>query len=228
MRGERASICFTSPPYNLGDNVKLSTRGKKKSAYEGDTDDKTSDGYLKFLCSFFDCISPHCDYVLVNIQMLAGNKIAVIEFLNKYRGHLADTAIWYKTNPQPAAAINVMNSAFEFIFFFSKDENPSRSISTGNFRGTFSNAYKGTVNSENISPDSHSAAFPLTMATDFIKTFSGDVVLEPFLGTGTTLIACENLGKSCLAAELDPSYVAISLERYKQTFGRTPVLVEGL
>jgi DNA modification methylase len=218
MQGERASICFTSPPYNLGDNVKLSTRGRKKSAYEDDGDNKTSDNYLKFLSAFFDCIHPICDYSLVNIQMLAGNKIAVIEFLNKYRGYLADVAVWYKTNPAPAVAENVMNSAFEFIFFFSCKENPPRSINSGNFRGSFSNAYKGTVNHENIAPDIHSAAMPLTMATDFIRTFAGDVVLEPFLGTGTTMIACENLGRKCRGAEIDPGYVAVILQRYKDTF----------
>jgi DNA modification methylase len=61
------------------------------------------------------------------------------------------------------------------------------------------------------------------MATDFIRTFAGDVVLEPFLGTGTTMIACENLGRKCRGCEIDPGYVAVILERFKTTFSNKEI-----
>jgi DNA modification methylase len=44
------------------------------------------------------------------------------------------------------------------------------------------------------------------------------IVFEPFTGTGTTMIACENLGRKCRGCELDPGYVAVILQRYKDTF----------
>ena len=37
---------------------------------------------------------------------------------------------------------------------------------------------------------------------------------EPFLGVGTTLIACENLNRICYGCEIDPGYVAVTLQRY--------------
>jgi hypothetical protein len=42
---------------------------------------------------------------------------------------------------------------------------------------------------------------------------------DPFLGSGTTLIAAENLSRQCRAVELSPGYVAVALQRYLGTFG---------
>jgi len=229
MGGERAEITFTSPPYNLGENVKLSTRNKTQNAYrDGYQDNKTSDDYLTLLLSFLDAAMSVSEYQFVNMQMLAGNKITLWEFAYSQRSHIADVAIWSKSNPQPAAAKKVMNSAFEFIFIFASEPEPSRAIATANFHGTFSNVYAGTVNSENIAPELHSAAFPLSLCSDFIAAFTSDnaTVFEPFDGTGTTIIACENLSRRCRAVEISPGYVAVALERWHIHTGKTPVLVE--
>jgi len=55
----------------------------------------------------------------------------------------------------------------------------------------------------------------------------GAVVYEPFSGSGTTLIACERLGRRCRAVEISPGYVAVALERWAVMTGQTPVLVAG-
>lgn len=51
------------------------------------------------------------------------------------------------------------------------------------------------------------------------------MVLDPYSGSGTTLIACENLGHICYACEIDPGYVAVTLQRYADLTGDTPRLV---
>lgn len=51
------------------------------------------------------------------------------------------------------------------------------------------------------------------------------LVGEPFNGSGTTLIACENLKRRCRAIEISPAYVAVALERWHQHTGQTPVLM---
>jgi DNA modification methylase len=50
----------------------------------------------------------------------------------------------------------------------------------------------------------------------------GDIVFDGFLGSGTTLIACENLQRQCRAIELSPAYVAVTLERYYEHTGVLP------
>jgi DNA modification methylase len=58
-------------------------------------------------------------------------------------------------------------------------------------------------------------------------TEKNDLVYEPFSGSGTTLIACEQLGRRCRAVEIAPSYVAVALERWSQATGKTPELLEA-
>jgi DNA modification methylase len=50
------------------------------------------------------------------------------------------------------------------------------------------------------------------------STQQEDIVFEPFSGSGTTLVACENLGRKCRAIEISPAYVAVALERMAQAF----------
>lgn len=52
---------------------------------------------------------------------------------------------------------------------------------------------------------------------------AGDVVYEPFSGSGTTLIACEQLGRRCYAIEIEPAYVQVAIDRWEQFTGRKAV-----
>jgi len=56
------------------------------------------------------------------------------------------------------------------------------------------------------------------------STKRGDIVYEPFSGSGTTLISCERLSRSCRAVELSPGYVAAALERWAEATGRQPTV----
>ena len=56
------------------------------------------------------------------------------------------------------------------------------------------------------------------------SSLPGDVVLDPFVGSGTTLIVCEQMGRRCRAVELDSIYAAVTLERWHLLTGQIPVL----
>lgn len=64
----------------------------------------------------------------------------------------------------------------------------------------------------------HAAAFPLELPRRLIKmhSYEGDIVLEPFGGTGTTLIAAEELARSCRCMELDPHYCDVIRRRWAE------------
>ena len=57
------------------------------------------------------------------------------------------------------------------------------------------------------------------------SSLSGEVVYEPFSGSGTTIIACENLGRRCRAVEISAAYCAVALQRWADHTQRTPVLL---
>jgi len=78
-----------------------------------------------------------------------------------------------------------------------------------------------------IHTQTHPAVFSIEFAAFGIRTWSdeGGIVYEPFSGSGTTIIACENLSRKCRAIEISPAYVAVALERWATATGKTPVLM---
>lgn len=71
----------------------------------------------------------------------------------------------------------------------------------------------------------HPAVFPVSLPEFIIQTWSqiGEIVFEPFAGSGTTIIACQNLGRRCYAMEISPNYCALILERFSQVFPQTEI-----
>lgn len=65
----------------------------------------------------------------------------------------------------------------------------------------------------------HSTQKPLEAMARAIANHRGDVY-EPFTGSGTTFVAAENAGRRCFGLELEPGYVAVTLQRYFDAFGR--------
>ncbi len=70
----------------------------------------------------------------------------------------------------------------------------------------------------------HSTQKPLECMEKPISNHEGDV-FDPFLGSGTTLIACERLGRKCRAVEISPAYVAVAIQRWVDVTGKEPMLL---
>ncbi len=68
---------------------------------------------------------------------------------------------------------------------------------------------------------SHSAAFPVELPSWFIKLFTqpGDLVLDPFMGSGTTAVAAQQLDRCYVGTELNPEYIAVAHERLREREG---------
>jgi len=73
----------------------------------------------------------------------------------------------------------------------------------------------------------HGTQKPLECMAKPIRNHNSELVYDPFLGSGTTLIACHNLGRRCRGIEIDPGYMAVILERFQQHTGLEPRRIEG-
>jgi DNA modification methylase len=103
-----------------------------------------------------------------------------------------------------------------------------RKGATGHWAGDRSQTTLWQIDKPMKSETGHSTQKPLECMARPIRNNSnvGDLVYEPFSGSGTTIIACEQLGRKCRAIEISPAYVAVALQRWVDATGKTPKLLQ--
>jgi site-specific DNA-methyltransferase (adenine-specific) len=229
MDGKKADMSFTSPPYNVGHNLGYEGRDSK---YEN-SDDNLEE-YRKLLVDTTRISIQNATDCFVNLQILANNKKDIALFLAELADYFKDIFFWKKNTVAPAMAMNVANSQVENIFLFQEEDHGwvepivlygqknSRRWGNKGFRGTFSNLIETkTASGENKNAKIHNATFPVELVNKFIlKGYNeSSLVLDLFLGTGTTLIACEKTNRICYGMEIDPKYVDVIIKRYEDYTG---------
>ena len=221
MQGERASLTFTSPPYNAGSNKLSGNLTMRASRYQGTADHVEQDVYLELLKGFTVAALAVSETVCVNLQQLAGNKLAVIDYLAHFREHFIDLAIWDKGQAAPPMQANVLSSQFEFLIFLGPVAMPSRAIPSAAFRGTVRNVYAGPPQQHNEFYSDHAATFPVHLPFWALESFTmdGAIIMDPFAGTGITGIACEGSHRRARLVELDPAYCDVIVERWQALTG---------
>lgn len=155
---------------------------------------------------------------------------------------LNDTMIWRKKNPMPQVRQPRYSQSFEYMFVFSKGapktfdpimvpckcagrryDSTCKQIGGGRKQKDF--LINGAKKDSNVwdiaiaqNRTGHPAAFPLELAERHISTWSapGDLVLDPFEGSGTTAVACRMLGRRHIGFELDPGYAEMARKREEE------------
>jgi DNA modification methylase len=95
---------------------------------------------------------------------------------------------------------------------------------TGHYNGDRTQSTLWEIDKPKKSETGHSTQKPIECMERPIRNNSkpGDLVYEPFSGSGTTIIACERTGRKCRAVELNPAYVAIAIQRWADATGKEP------
>jgi DNA modification methylase len=95
----------------------------------------------------------------------------------------------------------------------------------GHTKGDRSQTTLWEIDKPQKSETGHSTQKPVECMARPIRNHDSEFVYEPFSGSGTTIIACEQLGRKCRAIEISPAYVAVALQRWADATGKTPKLV---
>jgi len=74
----------------------------------------------------------------------------------------------------------------------------------------------GEENSSRLPQKLHPAQKPVALLTALVEETTAPVVIDPYMGSGTTLAACVRLGRPCIGIELDPDYFAVACERLQR------------
>ena len=131
--------------------------------------------------------------------------------------YLKQDIIWHKPNPMPEAVNNRCVKSHEYIFLFTKNKQyyfDADAIKIKDVR-------RGSVWMFNTASlkEAHFAVFPENLPALCIKagTKEGDTVLDPFLGSGTTALVAQKLGRKWIGIELNQKYIEIIKRRPAQT-----------
>lgn len=229
--GNKADITITSPPYGMGRTAHLRKHieqgvvSRDGKTFYGNGGDSASE-WANLMETFFFVSQKFSETQFINVMMVADNKINLIKFVSNHLDNLVDIIVWNKHTCPPQIHENVLNNGYEFVFCFDNSQN-TRRIKFGDFKGSKSN-YIETQKEINSYADVHKAVFSVEFVTSILDiNGKAKSVYEPFGGTGTTLIACEQKGITCYTCELKPEYCDIIIQRWETFTGEKAVRENG-
>ena len=224
-------VLFTSPPYNAGDASGLRDKyrpgvPKTNKFYDQYNDDLPGEQYHSLLTETVQTAFAHVDAVAINVQPLAGAKRPLLQWMNQWASNLVDVITWDKGKAAPHIQPGIMSSRYEWIVVMSRADNASRVVPHSSWQGKHSNVYQAPPQNRNEFAKVHGATFPVHlpefMIGDLMNRARG--VVDCFLGTGTTIIAAERLGREGRGIELSPAYVDVAVKRWQDFTGQAATL----
>ena len=234
MGGEQAEMVFTDPPYNVPIDGHVSGLGSVKHREFAMASGEMSEAeFIAFLTTSLRPMAAHSQDGAIHFVCMDWRHL--FELLTAGRSvysELKNLCVWTKTN---GGMGSLYRSQHELVFVFKKGTAPHiNNVELGRHGRNRTNvwAYAG-VNSFGADRDEalamHPTVKPVALVADAILDCSnrGGIVLDAFVGSGTTLIAAERTGRRGFGLELEPRYVDVSLRRFRDLTGIEPVHVES-
>jgi DNA modification methylase len=231
MRGETAGMVFTDPPYNVG--IKKHARGRSAERFDEfimASGEMSTRDYQMFLEQVLERMAAACAdgsiaYVCIDWrhvqQLLQAGAHAFTELKN--------ICVWAKSN---AGQGSFYRSQHEMVAVFKVGTATHvNSFELGQYGRTRSNVwqYAGVNTFKAGRSDElnwHPTVKPARLVADAMLDCSrrGSIVLDPFVGSGTSIVAGETVGRRVYGMDLDPQYVDVALRRFERFSGRDAVL----
>lgn len=230
MAGETADAGFTDPPYNVPIDGHVSGKGQvKHREFEHASGEMSSHTFANFLTNVLSLGASHSRKGAVWFTCMDWRHIdEILQAGREAFDSQLNLCVWAKTN---GGMGSLYRSQHEMVFVWKKGRVPhTNNVLLGKFGRNRTNlwTYAGvnTFRSGRLEElKAHPTAKPVDMVKDALLdvTKRGDLVLDPFLGAGSTLIAAERSGRRVRGLEIDPAYVDVILRRYRSETGDDPV-----
>ena len=211
MGGERAKLVMADPPYNVKYTGGSTNENERADSYE---DDMTDEQYTEWLIALWKNGFDNSDDKAPLLLWFASAKMRCIMDGFEGAGWEARTLIvWNKLKAHYGALGAQYKHKYEPMWYCFKRGKSPRFFGASN-ETTVWDFDQPRVN------ELHPTMKPIELYQRCVQNHSeaNDEVLELFSGSGTTLVACENLKRRCRAIEISPAYVAVALERMSSAF----------
>ncbi|RXG85153.1 site-specific DNA-methyltransferase [Bradyrhizobium zhanjiangense] len=230
MGPNRASMLIADPPYNVQISTTLG-RGKiKHREFAVGSGEMSPAEFTDFHTKWMRLAAQHAadgaiQYIFTDWRHIGEMHVAG----HTVFGPLQNLVVWNKTN---AGQGSFYRSQHELIFVYKNGDAPHlNNVELGRHGRNRSNVwtYAGvnTFRQGRLADLTlHPTVKPVALVADAIKdcTRRGDVVLDPFLGSGTSLLAAERVGRKAYGMEIDPLYVDTAIRRWQDVTRRDAIL----
>jgi DNA modification methylase len=230
MAGKSAAMVFTDPPYNVRVSS-IQGRGKiQHREFVAASGEMSPEDFIRFLADCLSLAAKHSapgsihfvcmDWRHIGEMLAAGDQVYA---------ELKNLVVWAKTN---AGQGTFYRSQHELIFVFKNGQSPHiNNFELGQHGRSRSNVwtYAGvnTFRAGRLDDLSiHPTVKPVALVADAIRDCSrrGDIVLDLFMGSGTTIMAAERVGRRGYGLELDPLYIDAAVRRWQAYTKRDAIL----
>jgi DNA modification methylase len=221
MAGEKASLLATDPPYLVdyrADNHPESWSGSQGTSHEGWDAYAGDAAGVEFYRAFLDAALPHLASDAAIYQWHAEKRRSLVEAAWEACGlHLHQIIIWVKSRPVLGRS-HYMWGHEPCAYGWQKGHEPA-------LRPTASATTVWQVGQAGVPVRVHPTAKPVELFSRPIEyhTAPGDIVLDPFAGSGPALIAAERTGRRAFCIEISPAFAQAAIERWQDLTGRKAV-----
>jgi DNA modification methylase len=232
--GEKASAAITDAPYNVRINGHVSGNGRATHREFAMASGEMSEAeFSDFLYQTFQHIIAYCRDGALIYSFMDWRHMAEILAAGAANLDPLNLCVWAKTN---GGMGSLYRSRHELVFVFKSGEDPhTNNIQLGRFGRNRSNVwnYPGANsfarNSSKKQLESHPTVKPIALVADAMLdcTKRNDIVIDPYLGSGTTILAAERTGRRCHAIEIDGRYVDTAIRRWEQLTKREAKDIHG-
>jgi DNA modification methylase len=228
MDGKTANLVFSDPPYNVAIKGHVSGRGAVcHREFPMASGEMTEAEFTRFLAAAFEQLCAFSRPGSVHFICIDWRHLRELLAAGKdIYGALANLCVWVKSN---SGMGSLYRSRHELIAVFKNGKAPHRNnVALGRHGRNRTNVWTypgatgfGRQNEEGVLLSLHPTVKPVALVADAILDCSsrGDLVLDAFLGSGTTLIAAERTGRTCCGIELDLLYVDTIIRRWQAYAG---------
>jgi DNA modification methylase len=228
---ERADVLFTDPPYNVPVQGHVSGLGKSRHREFAMASGEMSEAaFTAFLRTAFEHMAAFSrDGAIHFICMDWRHMREVLTAAENLYSELKNLCVWNKDN---GGMGSLYRSKHELVFVFKKGSAPHvNNVELGRFGRNRTNVWdypgQNTFHRDRETDlAAHPTVKPTALVADALRDVShrGTLVLDPFCGSGTTILAAEKTGRRACAIELDPAYVDVAIRRWQQLTGQAAVL----